>query len=135
MDAELDPNFLCQQFWQLAAEFRSGLCVRHGDESPFETKQGSCGPALQPIRVSLGCPWSLLHVRILNCPMPRLPERFQGRVQAQPSSQFQRRESKQGKNQRQDPETRDDLRLLPAQQLEMMVNGSHSEDALPRQLE
>src|SRR3954468_5345582 len=45
-------------------------------------------------------------------------------------AQLQRRQCKQREDQRSDPEPHDDLRLRPAQQLEMMVQRRHLENAL-----
>src|SRR5439155_1552716 len=49
--------------------------------------------------------------------------------------QFQGRQREQRKHQRRDPEPHDYFRFAPAKQLEMMVDGRHSEDALATQLE
>src|SRR5687767_6603853 len=52
-----------------------------------------------------------------------------------PSPPLQRRQTEQRKDDRQDEKTRDDLRLAPANQLEVMVDRRHLEDALAGQLE
>src|SRR5579859_4610774 len=49
--------------------------------------------------------------------------------------QFQSRQSKQRKNQGGDPEANNDFRFAPAEQLKMMVNRRHAEDAFTAQLE
>src|SRR5260370_9093732 len=49
--------------------------------------------------------------------------------------QFQRRQSKQRKNQRSDPKPHDHFRFAPAEQFEMVMNGRHAEDALAAQFE
>src|SRR5437016_9078094 len=49
--------------------------------------------------------------------------------------QLQRRQRKQRKDQRRYPKSHDYFRFAPAQQLEMVVNGRHAEDALAAQLE
>ena len=51
------------------------------------------------------------------------------------SSQLQRGEAEQGEDDREDEEPRDDLRLAPADQLEVVVERRHPEDALARELE
>src|SRR6266446_9980995 len=52
-----------------------------------------------------------------------------------PLPQFQRRQRKQRKNQRSDPEAHDHFRFAPTKQFEMMMDGRHAEDALAAQLE
>src|SRR6201991_3400920 len=51
------------------------------------------------------------------------------------SPQLQGRETDQRQHHRDDPEADDDLRLGPAELLEMMVDRRHLEDTLSRQLE
>src|SRR5262245_52240253 len=51
------------------------------------------------------------------------------------SAQLEGGERHQGAHDRDDPEADDDLRLGPAEQLEVVVNGRHAEDALAAQLE
>src|SRR6202140_3415936 len=51
-----------------------------------------------------------------------------------PSAQFERRQRKQRKYQRRNPETHNHLRLRPAQQFEVMVDGCHLENAFLAQL-
>src|SRR5215472_9286726 len=49
--------------------------------------------------------------------------------------QFQSRQREQCEDQRGNPEAHDHLGFAPAQQFEMMMNRSHTENALPSQLE
>src|SRR6267154_5774538 len=49
--------------------------------------------------------------------------------------QFQSRQREQRKYQRGDPKAHDHFRFAPTQQLKVMVNRRHAEDALPAQLE
>src|ERR1700674_2722200 len=49
--------------------------------------------------------------------------------------QLQRRQRKQGKNQRGDPKPHDHFRFAPAEQFEMVMNRRHAKNALPAQLE
>src|SRR5579862_491668 len=51
------------------------------------------------------------------------------------SAELQRREREQRTDDRDDPEADDDLRLGPAEELEVVVDRRHAEDALPPQLE
>src|SRR5882762_2544606 len=56
-------------------------------------------------------------------------------AQIVPLPQFQRRQRKQRKNQRSNPKSHNYLRLAPAHQFKMMMDGRHSKNALPPQLE
>src|SRR6266550_6814343 len=56
-------------------------------------------------------------------------------VAATPSPQFQRRQAEQRKDDGQDHEPRNHLRLAPSDQLEMVMDGRHLEDALAGELE
>src|SRR6516225_600740 len=56
-----------------------------------------------------------------------VPPCLRGEIDLLP--QLQRRQGKQGKYQRRDPEAHDHLRLRPAQQLEVVMNRGHLEDA------
>ena len=47
-----------------------------------------------------------------------------------PSPKLQRRQREQGKHQRENPEARDDFAFTPTQELEVMVQRGHLEDAL-----
>src|SRR4051812_15855041 len=51
------------------------------------------------------------------------------------SAHLERRERRRGREHRNDPEPRHDLRLGPALELEVVVEGRALEDALPGQLE
>src|SRR5262249_36081010 len=51
------------------------------------------------------------------------------------SPQLQRRQRKQRKHQRGNPETHNHFALAPAHQLKMMMNGRHAKNALATQLE
>src|SRR5690606_20335612 len=50
-------------------------------------------------------------------------------------SQLQGREREERADERDDPEADDDLRLGPAEQLEVVVDRRHAEDPLPAELE
>src|SRR5688500_4566647 len=52
-----------------------------------------------------------------------------------PSPQFQRRQAEERENHRQDQKSGDHFRLAPSDQLEVVVDRRHLEDALTRQLE
>src|ERR1700738_3571561 len=58
-----------------------------------------------------------------------------GVMMAQPSSQLQRGEAGERQHHRDDPEPDHDLRLGPAQLLEMVVDRRHPEDTLAGELE
>src|SRR5213076_2532381 len=50
-------------------------------------------------------------------------------------AELQRREREQRAHHRDDPEADDDLRLGPAEELEVVMDGRHAEDALAAELE
>src|SRR5687767_4755198 len=52
-----------------------------------------------------------------------------------PSPQLQRRQAEQREDHRHDEKAGDDLRLAPSNQLEVVVDGRHLEDAIARELE
>src|SRR6185503_18214849 len=71
---------------------------------------------------------------LVSPPAPRRPHPFP--VIPRPlSPQLQSGEAEQREDEGHDPEADDDLRLLPAHQLEVVVQGRHAEDALAAQLE
>src|SRR5262245_51512217 len=51
------------------------------------------------------------------------------------SSEFQRGEAEEREDDRENHEPRDDLRLAPADELEVVMERRHPENALPRRLE
>src|SRR5262249_42086681 len=57
------------------------------------------------------------------------------RLKPLPLSQLQRRQGEQGEDERRNPKSNDNLRFAPSQQLEMMMNRSHAQNALAAQFE
>src|SRR5438093_12704362 len=86
----------------------------------------SCGvPSGTPRRSSLRSPLSL-------------PASFASLTMGYPDrllAELQRREREQRTHHRDDPEADDDLRLGPAEELEVVMDGRHAEDALAAELE
>src|SRR5262245_506455 len=124
-----------------AAILDQSMARKSAVEMPSAAASASLRASSSPATTSAPPATSARQVASPEPPSPntatRLPAKVVTGIMAPPpkSPQFQRRQSRQRQHDGDDPEPDHDLRLGPAELLEMMVDGRHQEDALAGHLE